>query len=68
MLRFARQKCHRVEFLRQVSVRRATSDGASPVIDVNVHSTDIYWGATSVIPDTAAEVNLAGPDFLEDIN
>ena len=44
MLRFARQKCHRVEFLRQVSVRRATSDGASPVIDVNVHSTDIYWG------------------------
>ena len=54
-------------FARAISVRQATRSGTSPLIDVNVHRNGQLLGTTSAFPDSAAEVNLAGPDFLDDI-
>ena len=56
------------KYLRAISVRRATRDDASPMIDVRVFSNGQFQAQTSGFPDTAAEVCLAGPDFLEEIN
>ena len=55
------------KFQRAISVRHASRHRSSPLIKVDIFHKGRLKGTTSAMPDSGAEVTMAGPDFLSEI-
>ena len=62
-----RSKTSQGRHVKALSVRHAHRDDSSPTIKVDIHHKGLHRGSTCAFPDSAAEVSIAGPKFLDDI-